>query len=529
MANNIPLQSLERANFTDDSTKDSSTRRVNISNSQADSIPIEFTDDMLTAFGALNVSQLRPEIQIDAVYGLRDKTDTEVFSATGGSVTEDFGTTGINFKCSTGTNIGGYGIVRSRRAVSYRPGQGLLLRFTAGFSAPVALGAQRAGGINSENELSFGYQGTDFGIFYKANGKLEIQTLTITAGATGGPETATITLAGVPYSVDLTAGTAAHNAFEIASDSDFAAGSAWRAYQNGDTVTFLAQALGDKTGTFSFASSSATGSLVETRAGSNAVETFITQENWNNDAMDGTGPSGMTLDPSKGNVFEIKLQYLGYGAITFFVENQDTGRFTLVHTIKYANLNTSPSLSNPSFKVGWFAASLGSTTDIYTFGASGMVGIEGEQQPRRLPDAQESEKSGVGSTYTNIITVRNRNTFNARVNLSEILPSNIEVAVDGTKISQYRVILNAVLGGEPNWQYEDEDHSIAEYDTAATTATLGSNSQLILAGVLGKTANTSAILVDYDIHLIPGDTITIAVRTTSGSTDAAVSITWLED
>jgi len=103
------------------------------------------------------------------------------------------------------------------------------------------------------------------------------------------------------------------------------------------------------------------------------------------------------------------------------------------------------------------------------------------------------------------------------------------VAVDGTKISQYRVILNAVLGGEPNWQYEDENNSIAEYDTAGTTATVGSNSQLILAGVLGKTANTSAILVDYDIHLIPGDTITIAVRTTSGSTDAAVSITWLED
>ena len=501
---------------------------INCDRNSGSTTQVEFTDDMLTAFGALNVSQLRPEIQIDAVYGLRDKTDTEIFSATGGSASEDFGTTGINFKCSTGTNIGGYGVIRSRRAVSYRPGQGLILRFTAGFSAPVALGAQRAGGINSENELSFGFNGVDFGIFWKSNGKLEIQTLTITAGASGS-ETATITLAGVAYSVNLTSGTAAHNAFEIASDSDFAPGSAWRAYQNGDTVTFLAQALGDKTGTFSFSSATATGSLVETRAGSDGVETFIPQENWNNDVMDGTGPSGMTLDPSKGNVFEIKLQYLGYGAITFFVENQDTGRFTLVHTIKYANLNTSPSLSNPSFKVGWFAASLGSTTDIYTFGASGMVGIEGEQQPRRLPDAQESEKSGVGSTYTNIITVRNRNTFNGRVNLSEILPSNIEVAVDGTKISQYRVILNAVLGGEPNWQYEDENNSIAEYDTAGTTATVGSNSQLILAGVLGKTANTSAILVDYDIHLIPGDTITIAVRTTSGSTDAAVSITWLED
>lgn len=489
---------------------------------------IQFTDDMLSAFGELSVSELRPEIQIDAIYGLRSKTDTEIFSATGGSVSEDIGATGINFKCSTGTSDGGYGLIRSKRSAAYRPGEGVIMRFTAGFSSPVALGTQRAGGINSENELSFGYQGTDFGIFYRANGKLEIQTLTITAAASGG-ETATITLDGTAYSVSLTSGTEAHNAFEIASDSDFAAGSAWRAYQNGDKVTFVSQSLGDKTGSFSFTSSTATASLVESRAGGNGVETFITQENWNYDVMNGSGPSGMTLDPSKGNVFEIKLQYLGYGAIKFFIEDEATGRFSLVHTIKYANTNSSPSISNPSFKIGWFAASLGSTTDIYTYGASGMIGVEGDQQPRRLPEAQQSDKGGIGTSYTNVLSIRNRVTFNDKINLSEVLPSNIGVAVDGTKIAEFRVILNAVLGGEPNWQYQDENNSTAEYDGAGTTATLGTDSQLIIAGVLGKSASTSALLINYDLHLIPGDTITIAVRTTSGTTDAAASITWLED
>jgi hypothetical protein len=469
-------------------------------------------------------------VQIDAVYGLRDKTDVEVLSATGGSaVVEDTGT-GNEFKCSTATSVGGYGLIRSKRATAYRPGQGMLMRWTARFSAPVNLGVQRAGGINAENELSFGYNNTTFGIFKRAGGALEIQTLTVTAGASGG-ETATITLAGVAYTVSLTSGSAAHNAFEIATDSDFAAGAgnAWIAQQNGDTVTFIAQSTGDKTGTMSFSSATATGTLAETRAGGDPTDEFIEQADWNVDQMDGTGPSGMTLDPSKGNVYEVKLQYLGYGAISFYIEHDITGDFVPVHFIQYANNNTSPSVSNPSFKIGWFAASLGSTTDIAIYGASGFIGIEGEQQPRRLPDAQVADKSGVGTSFTNILTIRNRKTFKGLVNLSEILPTNVEVAVDGTKISEYEVILNAVLGGEPNWQYEDEDHSIVEYDTAGTTATEGPASQLVLAGVLGKSSTTSSILLDYDLHLVPGDTLTIAVKTTSGTTDAAAAMTWLED
>ena len=497
---------------------------------------VSLSDSALTAFGSLSVAQTRPEVQLDAVYGLRDKTDTEVITATGGSVTAGFTGNGNEFTCSTGTNVGGYGLIRSKRSAAYRPGQGLIFKWTARFSEPVALGLQRAGGINAENEISMGYVGTDFGCFIKSAAALEIQTLTITTPASGS-ETATITLGGTAYSVNLTSGTAAHNAYEIANDSDFAAGSAWIAWQNGDTVTFLAQSVGDKTGTMSFSSATAAGSLVETRAGRAAVDTFIKQEDWNVDTMlpktdgsnVGAGPSGMILDPQKGNVYQVKFQYLGYGAITFFIEDSDNGRFVPVHIVQYSNNNTSPSVGNPSFKIGWFAASAGSTTDIQTYGSSGEMGIEGDRQPRRLPDAQVANKTGIGTSFTNILTIRCRRTFAGVVNLNEVLPSAINVAVDGTKISEYQIILNAELGGETNYTYKDEDHSIVEYDTAGTTTTVGTDSQLILAGVLGKTASTSSILLDYDLHLVPGDTITIAVRTTSGTTDAAASITWLED
>jgi hypothetical protein len=62
-------------------------------------------------------------VQIEAVYGLRDKTDIETFSATGGSVAAEDTGTGTEFKCSTGTSVGAYGIIRSRRSTAYRAGQ----------------------------------------------------------------------------------------------------------------------------------------------------------------------------------------------------------------------------------------------------------------------------------------------------------------------------------------------------------------------------------------------------------------------
>jgi hypothetical protein len=491
-------------------------------------IKVEVTGNQTTAFGSLEVASIRPEVQVDAVYGLRSKTDTEIFSATGGTVTAPNTGTGSEFKCSSGTSVGGYGLIRSRRAVAYRPGEGIILRWTARYGTPVALSAQRSGGITSGVELTFGYNGLDFGILQRTGGTLEIQTLTITGGA-GGSETATITLDGVAYSVSLTTGTAAHNAYEIASDSDFGPGTAWIATQNGDTVIFLSQSTGDKTGTMSFSSATATGGLVETAAGVTPIDNFINQADWNVDPMDGTGPTRMVLDPSKGNVYQIRYQYLGYGAMSFYIEDSDSGTFREVHKIQYANTQTSPSLSNPALKIGWFAASLGSTTNVDIHGASGMIGVEGDQQPRRLPDAQVASKSGIGTSFTNVLTIRTRRTFQGRVNLSELLPVALSVAVDGTKISEYQVILNATLGGEPNWTYEDEDHSIVSYDTAGTTATLGTASQLVLAGVLGKTSSVSGQFFAFDLHLVPGDTLTIAVKTTSGTTDAGASITWLED
>lgn len=65
------------------------------------------------------------------------------------------------------------------------------------------------------------------------------------------------------------------------------------------------------------------------------VNTPIAQASWNGDKLDGTGQSGITLDPTKAQIFWTDIEWLGVGSVrTGFVIN---GQFIVCHTFNHAN------------------------------------------------------------------------------------------------------------------------------------------------------------------------------------------------
>jgi hypothetical protein len=65
----------------------------------------------------------------------------------------------------------------------------------------------------------------------------------------------------------------------------------------------------------------------------------VNQSSWNGDKLDGTGPSGITLDPTKAQILWMDFEWLGVGSVRCgFVIN---GVFILCHTFNNANLITS--------------------------------------------------------------------------------------------------------------------------------------------------------------------------------------------
>jgi hypothetical protein len=83
--------------------------------------------------------------------------------------------------------------------------------------------------------------------------------------------------------------------------------------------------------------SSSTGSLVETR---------VAQSEWNTDRLDGTGPSNLTLDPTKSQILWMDIEWLGLGTVRMgFVIN---GKFIHCHSFHHANIITSTYITTAS-------------------------------------------------------------------------------------------------------------------------------------------------------------------------------------
>lgn len=446
-----------------------------------------------TGFGEIRTEHATPIVQMTAVYGITDR----ILSTTqlGGSVSASQSM----FICTTGTNANGVASLLSKRQVKYRSGQGILARFTALFDTPQADSFQEAGLASNTDRLGFGYNGTDFGIVYSHGGETQIQELTVATGASGG-ENATIGVDGTDYTVALTAGATDHNAREIAADLNSQAPT-WTFTANGSQVvarSFFAQT---DIGAFTFTSSTAVASWAQVQSGLNPTDSFINQVDWNIR----TRPE---LDPSKGNVYQVQFQFLGYGAMFFSVENPVTGEYEIVHTLEFSNANVLTNMANPIFRVGWTAFNRGNTTSLTMKGSSASVFNEGEVVPTERTRSVDGLVASAGLALLNIFTIRNRSVFGTKTNRIETILKRIAALTDSTKGGIIEVIAGATFAGDLDYSYVDKVNSTTEIAKDLVAITGGR----VLASFPVTTAGTSFATDELEEVLLPGEFLTIAGR-----------------
>lgn len=465
------------------------------------------------AFGdALNV-ELKPVANVSAVYGVRD--NLEQFTATGGSITTANG----DFILQTGTSVGGYGVLWSKRPMVYIPGIGAECRVTGRFTSPVANSLQAVGMFSAVNGMFFGYNGTSFGVMHRRNGDFEIRRLTINT-ASDAAATATVTLNGTAYTASVTNASAEINAQEIAEGLRAgAAGASWSIQSVGAAVVFMFKGDGAKSGTYSLSVSTGAlaGTFSQDAAGVTKTEDWTAQADWNVDKCP-------WLDTTKGNIFKFEYAYLGYGPLKFSVFDPAARDFTLAHVIDWTNANTQPNFNNPSMRVGWIAASLGSTTNLTVAGASGMLALQGRGGSWRS-FGHSGVKASV-TTETSVISLQSRYHFNGRANAGLAHIKSISISTDSTKGGIFRVYRNATIGGQPLWNYEQQSESIMLVDSAGTTV---SGVPVLATYVVGPTASTTINLEELDIDIVAGDKFTITAERVSGSAaEMTASVTWGE-
>lgn len=470
----------------------------------------------LTAFGEVPIAQNTAFIQNTAAYNLVPSNFRE-YTATGGST----GAANEKWFCTTGTSVGGYGAIQSFRSLNYNAGQGGLARFTGLFTTGVGLNWQGVGLLSVTDEFSFGMNGEDFGVWHRYGGAIEVRTIQVT-GASGGSTDLTLTLNGVVYTIPLTSGTEEHNAYEIESWLNTNQG-VWSADQIGDTVIVSALSDGPKSGTYSFSHATATGTITQNAAGVTKTSDFVAQSNWN---VNNLSTWSTPLDPTNGNVFQIKYQYLGFGDIDYFVEDPQTGGFVNVHKIKWANSSANTSITNPSLRFGMYAASVGTTTSVTTECASCALFVEGVPTKTRNPRAVKNTQTITTSGYTNILALRNRKTYNSKNNQVEIEPININIANESTKNAVIELRGAPTFSGDTNFTNVG-NNLVSDVDTTNNTISGG---RLLASFAVGGGESVDVNLKDFQIRIPPTLIISIAAELTSGSNSpVTATLTYYED
>ena len=490
----------------------------------------------VSAFGEPLAISPTAVIQLDAIYGTTSDVIQLYNNGTGSSAGSD---TQL-FRVQSGTTQGGYGVLRSRRFLRYRPGQGIITRFTAAFTQGVANSLQFAGLANQENRVAFGYDGARFGVVRSSGGKATILLMTMTTAPNAG-QTATITLNGVAYTVTL-ANTTSDVAVQTITNRVGGYGG-WLFQQTNGAMLWLAPTLGPMNGTFSFTSTgNATATFEVKQVGVAQTDHWTYQEDWNVDRMDGsnaidTNPSGMTLDHTKLNVYQINMRWLGAGVISYAMEDQASGTMVYVHREHYVNQHTVPHTLNPSFKITYAAYNLTNNTNVTVIGASMYAAVEGTIFLNELTRSYSTSKTGLAQNQVHhMLTIKNSvvtnglagaNNGNYVINTKEAIIKSLSVSVQSTDPVRIFLFFEPTSLSVPHL-YNLIPRCNEVHSEVTGTFNLATDTP-IYTGLIGINGTINVDLSDYRITIPPGSQVSIAITSTNSVSPATCALTWSED
>jgi hypothetical protein len=232
--------------------------------------------------------------------------------------------------------------------------------------------------------------------------------------------------------------------------------------------------------------SSVTGSVTETR---------VAQADWSVDKLDGTGPSGLTLDITKAQILWMDIEWLGLGTVRLgFVID---GVFILCHNFHHANLIASTYITTASLPLRYEIENTGATASNSTLKqicssvfSEGGYELRGAQQAIGVPVTTPTDLA-VAGTYYPLVSLRLK-TSPDRLDAIVILTALSLLGVTNNAAYNWRVVASGTTTGG-TWVSSGANTSV-EYNITGTSFTLGSGR--ILASGYTYGSNQGATPVD---------------------------------
>ena len=273
----------------------------------------------------------------------------------------------------------------------------------------------------------------------------------------------------------------------------------------------------------------------------NSTNTWIPQSTWNYDTMLGGTASGKILDPTKLNVYQVKFQYLGGGNLFYYVLNDLTGRWVLVHMVRNAGTLTTPIFRNPSMPVAFDARNTTNTSALTIKTASIGQFLEGPRDYLGPKGAIDASNTAIAiTTQTSIFSLRNATSFNGTTNYALTTLRQVSISANDTGVTKGCVNLRLVKNPSTSiTNFVPYSGSTADGGATITAgqSTVSSNitplvitgGQIIYTATVNIGGSTTLDVTSMELVLYPGDIISFCAYSTTSGPVVGLSALWSED
>ncbi len=258
----------------------------------------------------------------------------------------------------------------------------------------------------------------------------------------------------------------------------------------------------------------------------------VSQNDWNQDKFDGTGPSGIVLDVTKTQIFWCDIEWLGVGSVRCgFVVN---GVFHLAHIFHHANLNDKVYMKTACLPIRYELISIGVAASMRQICST--VISEGGYVPHSVTRSVStalgaSAKAGNNVNLTPMIAIRLKSNRTDGI----VIPNSFNMFGLSNAAYKWAVVLNPTLNAGDTAFVSAGDNSSVEYNVTATGMTGGT---VLVEGIFVgdvKGGSTDIYLESFKSDFQLGRTIDgtsdifcLAVLTTTNNDRAVACLNWQE-
>lgn len=264
-------------------------------------------------------------------------------------------------------------------------------------------------------------------------------------------------------------------------------------------------------------------------------EDRVSQTGWNLDKMDGSGPSGITLDFSKAQILLIDFEWLGVGRVRFgFVVN---GIPVYVHDFNHANATTSVYMSSPNHSLRYEIRSTGGAGSLMHICSAVMS--EGGQQTRGIVRSDSGDNTVVTAplqdTAYAVHGIRLKST--ALDGVFRILGKTLELT-SASDTAQWEIILNPTIAD--TFTYAGQEDSVVETAIGGSLNVVTGGRRLVHGTVAtgGTQTGSAGVSAQVTSFLRGGvsidgtvDEVVLCIRPIAGSTGVTAygGLLWTEE